>query len=304
LEDRDREDDVEALRGEVAALRAENALLRAAFEALPVGAVAVNAEGKAFVFNAAVRAITGGGYRGTSTSEERVKAYNLFESDGRTRVRPEDEPTGRAMRGERIDGWEGVLRPAGTPAEAEGEGIRFVIDGRPLQDAEGRPLGALITARDVTAQRRMERELEARRAALEESEAAREDLVARLRAAIDELETPVLQVGRDTLVVPVIGVVDSQRSARMTTRLLDEVSRLGAAYVIVDWTGVDIVDTATAASFLDMARAVGLLGARCVLTGLRSAVAQTLVDLGVSFGGIPTLRNLAQGLDYCARVPR
>jgi rsbT co-antagonist protein RsbR len=72
--------------------------------------------------------------------------------------------------------------------------------------------------------------------------------------------------------------------------------------VILDITGVEIVDTKTADNFIKVMKAAQLLGARCVLTGIRPAVAQTLVDLGLDLSSITTLRNLQEGLRECLRI--
>jgi rsbT co-antagonist protein RsbR len=90
----------------------------------------------------------------------------------------------------------------------------------------------------------------------------------------------------------------------MVQRLLAEVARGQARHVIVDLTGVEIVDTKTADHLIKLARKVELVGARCMLTGIRPAVAQTLVDIGVDFGGLTTLRSLKHGLREALRVDR
>jgi rsbT co-antagonist protein RsbR len=84
-------------------------------------------------------------------------------------------------------------------------------------------------------------------------------------------------------------------------RLLTEVSRKQAKFVILDITGVDVVDTRTADHFVKVIKAAQLIGATCVLTGIQPAVAQTLVDLGVDLGDLATLRNLRDGLRECIR---
>jgi rsbT co-antagonist protein RsbR len=118
---------------------------------------------------------------------------------------------------------------------------------------------------------------------------------------VQELSTPILTLWEDVLALPVIGVVDSRRSAEMMERLLDEIVRSQSRFVIIDLTGVEVIDTSTADHFMKLVKAVGLIGARCVLTGIRPAVAQTLVDLDVNFGQLETLRNLKHGLRYCLR---
>jgi rsbT co-antagonist protein RsbR len=87
----------------------------------------------------------------------------------------------------------------------------------------------------------------------------------------------------------------------MTSRLMEEVSRSRAKFVIIDLTGVDIIDTHTADHFIKLVRSVELLGAQCVLTGIRPAVAQAMVSLDTGFGGLTTLHNLKHGLRACMR---
>jgi rsbT co-antagonist protein RsbR len=90
----------------------------------------------------------------------------------------------------------------------------------------------------------------------------------------------------------------------MVQRLLAEVMRTQASFVIVDLTGVEIVDTKTADHLMKLVRKVEMVGARCVLTGIRPAVAETLVDIGVDLGRLSTLRNLKHGLREALRAAR
>jgi len=80
------------------------------------------------------------------------------------------------------------------------------------------------------------------------------------------------------------------------------VSRTSAKFAIVDLTGVDTVDTATADHLLKVMRAVGLLDTRCVITGIQPSVAQIIVALGLDMQGVVTLRSLREGLKYCMRT--
>ncbi len=101
--------------------------------------------------------------------------------------------------------------------------------------------------------------------------------------------------------LPVIGMVDSRRSVEMMETLLNEIVAHRSKYVILDITGVEIVDTRTADHFVKVMKSAELLGTRCVMTGIRPAVAQTLIELGVDLSSIRTLRNLQEGLRYCLR---
>jgi len=125
------------------------------------------------------------------------------------------------------------------------------------------------------------------------------DLVKRQALAIQELSTPVLQIWNDVLALPVIGTVDTRRAAEIMERLLAEVVIRKSKFVILDITGVEIVDTKTADHFLKLIKAAALLGTKCILTGIRPAVAQTLVEIGVDLSSITTLRDLQAGLREC-----
>lgn len=146
------------------------------------------------------------------------------------------------------------------------------------------------------------RDLEARNQVLLETENERVKLIQRLRSAVEELSTPVLEVWDEVLALPIVGVVDTQRSAQMTERLLTEVVRTRCRFVIIDLTGVELIDTSTADRFIKLARSVQLLGAECILTGIQSAVAQTLVELGIEFSNVNTQRNLKRALQFCMRA--
>lgn len=119
--------------------------------------------------------------------------------------------------------------------------------------------------------------------------------------AIHSMSTPIIQVWDDIVTMPVVGLVDSARASDMKNSLLETVARTGAKFAIVDLTGVDILDTATADHLLKVMRAVGLLGARCILTGIQPSVAQIVVSLGVDMHGVITLRSLREGLKFCMR---
>lgn len=119
--------------------------------------------------------------------------------------------------------------------------------------------------------------------------------------AIRELTTPVMEIWDDILLLPIVGTLDSQRSADMMNQLLEAIVERQSRCVIIDVTGVEMVDTTTADHLLKVVRAAGLLGTRCVLTGLSPAVSQTLVAIGADLSEVRTLRNLKAGLHDCLR---
>ena len=127
------------------------------------------------------------------------------------------------------------------------------------------------------------------------------DTIARQQDAINDLSVPIIDVWQDIVMLPVVGVVDTQRSVEMTQRLLDRVAAGGAACVIIDLTGVDVVDTATADHLIRMLRSVQLLGSACVISGISPNVAQTLVQLEINLTDTFIVRNLREALKTCFR---
>lgn len=136
------------------------------------------------------------------------------------------------------------------------------------------------------------------------STAYRQDLEEKLamievqRAAIRELSTPIIEVWEGVLCLPVVGVLDSSRSAEMTEALLGAIVTKKAECAIIDITGIQVMDTGTADHFLRMARAVRLLGAECLLTGINPAIAQTIIHMGVDLSGIMTHRSMRNALHH------
>jgi len=127
------------------------------------------------------------------------------------------------------------------------------------------------------------------------------ELIARQEEVIRNLETPVIQVWEKVITLPLTGVVDSRRVARVMEDLLAAVVRTSARFVILDLTGVDMVDTATASHLFSLVRAIRLLGAEGIVTGIRPTVAQTMVTLGLDMSCLTTSANLREGLRLCIR---
>jgi rsbT co-antagonist protein RsbR len=124
------------------------------------------------------------------------------------------------------------------------------------------------------------------------------ELIARQEEAIKALETPIIEVWTGVLALPLMGVMDSQRAAATMERLLTAITTKGATTAILDLTGVEIVDTSTADHIGRLAKAAELLGAQCIITGIRPAVAQTMVHIGIDLTKIVTLATLREGLLY------
>lgn len=119
-----------------------------------------------------------------------------------------------------------------------------------------------------------------------------------VRDAIRELSTPIIPIHTGVLVLPLVGAVDSRRAAEITERLLEAIAAHRADLVILDITGVSLIDTSTANHLLMTTRAASLLGSKVVLTGMGPEIAQSVVHLGVDLRGLVTLASLRDGLDY------
>ncbi len=174
------------------------------------------------------------------------------------------------------------------------EGMWISCSADPLPNGQ-----AIAVCRNITARKQLEADLAQRNAELAEQLRENNSLIERLRLAVDELSTPVLELADDILALPVVGIVDTVRSSRMMEKILAEVVSRRCRAVIMDVTGVDVIDTSTADRFIRIARSIELLGAECVISGVQPAVAQTLTDLGVSFRGLTMQRNLKRALDLC-----
>jgi rsbT co-antagonist protein RsbR len=114
--------------------------------------------------------------------------------------------------------------------------------------------------------------------------------------ALQELSTPIIPVMEGVIVVPLIGSIDTRRARDIMRRLLAGIREHQASVVILDITGVPIVDSCVATHLNKTIQAARLKGARPIITGISGAVAETIVDLGIDWSGIETLADLQTGL--------
>jgi rsbT co-antagonist protein RsbR len=156
---------------------------------------------------------------------------------------------------------------------------RWLHDERKLiRDGEDEPVEILGAWRDITAS------------------VHDEELIKSQANALTELSTPLIPISDHVVVMPLIGAMDSHRAAQVLETLLEGVSTRRASVAIVDITGVSVVDTHVANALLQAAKAVRLIGAEVVLTGIRPDVALTLVGLGLDLTGIVTKGTLQAGI--------
>lgn len=116
------------------------------------------------------------------------------------------------------------------------------------------------------------------------------------RQVIRELSVPVLPVRDTTLVMPLIGAIDTMRLSDMQQHALEQIEQTGARELLIDVTGVPVIDTQVAKGLLQLVEAARLMGTRVMLAGIRPEVAQTLVSLGVDLSGIRTFSTLQAAL--------
>lgn len=122
------------------------------------------------------------------------------------------------------------------------------------------------------------------------------EVIQRQSVALADLSTPIIEVWDHTLALPIIGAIDGPRAAGIAATLLDAISSRNARNVLLDLTGVEVVDSVTFEHLARLARAVELLGARCTLTGLTAAAATAIVALGIDVGALHTRSTLKDGL--------
>jgi rsbT co-antagonist protein RsbR len=127
---------------------------------------------------------------------------------------------------------------------------------------------------------------------------SREEIISRQQQELLELSTPVTRLWEGILAVPLVGTLDSARTQVVMESLLEEIVRSGASIAVMDITGVPTVDTLVAQHLLKTVAAAKLMGAECVISGIRPQTAQTIVHLGVDLGDVVTKATLADGFRH------
>lgn len=175
-----------------------------------------------------------------------------------------------------------------------------LIEAQPATDPTTGKKSVLLQQFDIS-QRREAEALAERGSRLVSELRQALSLVEKQRAQILALSAPILDVGRGTLAVPIIGELTEERGSELLMRLLEEVSAQRARFVIVDLTGCANLDDQGARLLLRVTRSIELLGSRAIITGVAAALAQTIVRAGVDLSLLLTLRNLRDGLEHCRK---
>lgn len=161
----------------------------------------------------------------------------------------------------------------------------------PLQDQHGEPGGGLLgLSFNISESKRVETEL---RVQLQQIEAQQK--------VIRDLSTPIIEVWDGVLTLPMVGTVDSVRTADVMDSLLSKIVEKQARFAILDLTGVEVVDTKVASHLIELVTAIRLLGAEGIVAGIKPNVAQTMVALGLDLSELNTQRNLRAALQHALR---
>jgi rsbT co-antagonist protein RsbR len=217
------------------------------------------------------------------------------------------------------------LREAAATGRYEDEGWRVRKDGSrfwanvivvPLRDKSGNLRGYGNITRDLTERKKAEDELRRARTEVEakvdkrtaELKESAERLEAQLSArkqaeeVIRALSTPVLPVRDRLLILPIIGIIDSNRALQLTEQLLAAIRTHRAKAVVVDITGVPVVDSRVANHILQTVEAARLMGATVIVTGISPEISTTLVRIGVDLSRLRTMGDLRGGLEEAEQL--
>lgn len=188
---------------------------------------------------------------------------------------------------ERVIAWETTCRAS------DGQIVPVALTASALHDSNGSIQGTVCFLQDITERRRAE---EAMRQSI-----AQEETIRAQAAMLAELSTPLIPISDALMVMPLVGAMDSRRAQQVLDTLLQGIAAAGAEVVLLDITGVPIVDTQVANTLIHATQAVKLLGAQVILTGIRPEVAQTLVGLGIDLRAISTHATLQSGIAMTLR---
>lgn len=226
-----------------------------------------------------------GNITAVNRAAERMTGYQREEIVGQNLSRliaPESLAFSQQMLARKLAG-EDVTHYELQALAKDGRRLVFEVSTR-LINEDGKPVGIQGIARDVTERKRAEEELRMQ------------------QATIQELSTPVLRVTNGLLIVPLIGFIDTRRAKQLTEQLLTGIRDHRAKAVVIDVTGVPVIDSYAAQRLIATAQAARLLGAVVILSGVSRAIAQTLVDIGIRLGNVTTAGDLQSGIEQALRL--
>lgn len=180
------------------------------------------------------------------------------------------------------ESWQGELRYIRKDKST----FDALVTGFLLVDEQGQPLHIVTLTQDISERKQVE----------EEHIRLQQEVIDAQKRAIQELSTPIIPVMDRIIVMPLIGSIDTMRARDITRTLLAGIRENRAKVVILDITGVPLVDSGVANYLNNTIQAARLKGARTIITGVSDAVAETITDLGIDWSGIETLADLQTGL--------
>jgi PAS domain S-box-containing protein len=213
---------------------------------------------------------------------ERLKGWKAEEIVGQHFSRfypPEDVAAGKTERELRTASKEGRIEDEGWRVRKDGSRFWANVVITCLRDGNGEIRGFGKITRDLSERREAE-----------------EKIRRQTQEILEMAAVPVVQVWEGIVLVPLIGTLDSQRTQQLMERVLNRVTETNSPIALLDITGVPSIDTQTAQHLIETTAAVRLLGADVILTGVRPAIAQTLVHLGVDLSNVTTRSSLGAGL--------
>ena len=217
-----------------------------------------------------------------SPAGERLKGYKSSEIIGRhfsTFYTTEHVASGKTERELEIASREGRFEDEGWRVRKDGSRFWANVVITALRDAQGGLLGFGKITRDLTERKQAQDRIEQQR-----------------REILEMATVPVVQVWDGIILVPLIGMLDSERTQQLMERVLQRLTETASPVALIDITGVPAIDTQTAQHLIETIKAVRFVGADVVLTGVRPVIAQTLVHLGIDLSNVLTRASLTAGL--------
>jgi len=217
-----------------------------------------------------------------SAAAEQLKGYRADEIIGKhfsAFYTPEDIANGKCERELELAARDGRFEDESWRLRKDGSRFWANVVITALRDDKGNLKGFGKVTRDLS-----------------ERKHAEEKLKQQSRDILEMATVPVVQVWEGVLLVPLIGMLDSARTQQLMERLLQRLTETSAPVALLDITGVPTIDTQTAQHLIETIKAVRYIGADVVLTGVRPAIAQTLVHLGVDLSHVTTRSSLTTGL--------
>ncbi len=248
-------------------------LLQAVVNNLPEGVFVAEAPaGKPLFANNKAQELLGKGIAPDASSDELAEVYAAYRYGTDDLYPAPKMPLVRALSGESSTVNDMEIR------KPDGERILLQVMGIPIFGEDNQAVASVAIFQDITQQKEAQDRIEAQ------------------QAAIQELSTPVIPIMDNIIVMPLVGNVDSLRARDITRSLLAGITQHRAKVVILDVTGVALMDTAIVNHLNKTIQAARLKGAQTIITGISDAVAEAIVDLGIDWSELTTLSDLQTGL--------